>query len=198
MIITTINSNFFLSGIETDIIRSWEGKSAAGFSLGDTSINASQLHLPNANRYIPRSLDLCPELPEEAKKGPRIEKPMDPPKLLVDNKTGRLYHRLDDRYALPQSSLTLLIRNGRVQYNKNKKGGWDYNLKSVMYSSIISGIFNEAMAQETYDADFSGLHWSIGLGPSGIRFNFFGFSDRLPDLAGKILEEFMSGTFLPM
>ena len=177
---------YYLSKLESNTNKSWEGKKTG--TTDEKSINAEELHLPVANRYIPRTLDLCDDLPEEAKKGPRIEKPIDPPILLIDDNNGRLYHRLDDRYALPQSSLSLLIRNGNVQYTKsNDHDDWEYSAESVLYSSILSGIFNEAMAQETYDADLAGLYWSIGLGPSGIRFSFFGFSDRLPDLAATIL-----------
>jgi secreted Zn-dependent insulinase-like peptidase len=56
------------------------------------------LQLPRPNRYIPRTLELCPSLPEEARR-PRIDKEIDPPNLLVDEPIGRFWHRLDDRYV---------------------------------------------------------------------------------------------------
>ena len=68
-----------------------------------------ELGLPGPNRFIPRTLDLCPDLPEEARRGPRIEKEMDPPNLLVENRMGKLWHRLDDRYAPLKSALHCLI-----------------------------------------------------------------------------------------
>ena len=81
---------------------------------------------------MPRTLELCSDLPDEAKVGPRIDKDIDPPELLLDtcrpqgeeekrarSIKGRLWHRLDDRYALPKSSLTLLFRNASVQYVNN-------------------------------------------------------------------------------
>lgn len=37
-------------------------------------LDPSNLHLPNVNRFIPRSLELVDELPDEAKQGPRIER----------------------------------------------------------------------------------------------------------------------------
>ena len=37
-------------------------------------INPKELSLPSPNRYIPQTLELCPDLPEDARKGPRIEK----------------------------------------------------------------------------------------------------------------------------
>ena len=50
-----------------------------------------QLFLPKENQFIPRNLDLCPDLPLEAH-SPRIEKEIDPPNLIVDdNKFGKFY-----------------------------------------------------------------------------------------------------------
>lgn len=46
--------------------------------------NHDSLHLPRPNPFIPRSLDLCPELPPEARTQ-RIDKPIDPPKLVANN-----------------------------------------------------------------------------------------------------------------
>ena len=45
-----------------------------------------KLHLPAKNLYIPTDLSLCPDLPEEAKIAPRIEKEIDPPNLVVIEK----------------------------------------------------------------------------------------------------------------
>jgi insulysin len=176
--------DYYLSPIDSDAVDSWEG---SGAGLGST-MSATELSLPRPNRFIPRTLELCPELSEEAKLGPRIEKPIDPPSLLINDECGRLFHRLDDRYALPQSNLNLLIRNAATQ-NSKTSDGWEYDPKASLQSSILSGVFSEAMAQETYDADLAGLYWSLTLGGSGIRLHCSGFSDRLPDLASKILGE---------
>jgi insulysin len=172
--------DYYTSRVDSDAVNSWEG---SGPSL-ESSMSASEVSLPRPNRYIPRTLDIVCE--ESKLAGPRIEKPIDPPNLLVDDTHGRLFHRLDDRYALPQSSLNVLIRNAAIQ---NVKSGdeWEYDSKAALFSSILSGCFGEAMAQETYDADLAGSYWSLSLGPSGIRLSFFGFSDRLPDLALKIV-----------
>jgi insulysin len=151
-------------------------------------MSATELSLPRPNRFIPRTLELCPELSEQAKLGPRIEKPIDPPSLLINDESGRLFHRLDDRYALPESNLNLLIRNAAT-HNSKSSDGWQYDPKASLQSSILSGLFSEAMAQETYDADLAGLYWSLTLGGSGIRLHCSGFSDRLPDLALKIMGE---------
>jgi insulysin len=132
----------------------------------------------------------------EAKSGPRIEKDIDPPVLLVDDQTtGRLWHRLDDRYALPKSVLTLLIRTASVEHIR-VDGSWQPDVTAAIHSSLLGSIFSEAMAVDTYDADLAGLHWNLGFTSSGIKISCAGFSDRLPDLALRILEAFLMGEFI--
>lgn len=97
---------------------------------------------------------------------------------------------------LPKSSLHLLIRNMSTHSVKNDSGDWNYDARSSLYSSLLASLFNEARAQETYDAHLAGLQWSLSLGASGIKLRCFGFSDRLPDLALKVLDDFFSGEFL--
>ena len=184
---------YHLSRIDPKAVTAWEG----GKSSLDSSIKTSELSLPRPNRYIPRTLELCPDLPEEAKQGPRIEKPIDPPNLIVDDSDGRLFHRLDDRYALPQSSLNFLIRNAAVQ-NIQEGSEWQYDSNTTLLSSLLSGCFSEALAQETYDAELAGSYWSLSLGSSGIRLYSFGFSDRLPDLALKVLGKWTLFSDLPV
>jgi len=115
--------------------------------------------------------------------------------LLVNDETGRLFHRLDDRYALPKSSLVLLVRNASVQHKK-ESGFWKYDDETALLSSMLASVFNDALAQETYDADLAGLNWSLSLTTSGIKLSCYGFSDRLPDLGLMLLKEFLSGDFI--
>ena len=153
-------------------------------------LDEGSLYLPKPNRYIPRSMSLCSELPEEAKAGPRIYKDIDPPRLVVtDPIAGRLWHRLDDRYALPKASLTLLLRNAAVSHSK-VDGVWTFDTTKSIESTMLSSLYSQAMAQETYDASLAGLGWSLSTSSSGISVSCSGYSDRLPDLALKVLKEF--------
>lgn len=72
--------DYYLSPVSEQDIQSWK-----------TASN-THLHLPHPNLFIPRSLDLCPELPPESRTQ-RIDKPIDPPKLVAnDSNTGKLHH----------------------------------------------------------------------------------------------------------
>jgi insulysin len=185
--------DYFFSSITPEDTEAWNDRSGEASFFNARSF----LKLPRPNTFIPRSLELSDELPEEAKFGPRIDKPIEPPQLLVDDKGKRLWHRLDDRYALPKSVIKILIRNASVAHEKSSdRNLWIPSHDAVVHSTILSAIFSEAIAQEIYDADLAGSHASLSLSTSGIHINCSGFSDRLGDLALKILNEFLAGEFL--
>lgn len=103
---------------------------------------------------------------------------------------GRLWHRLDDRYALPKATMTFLLRNAAVE-NVLEYGTWQHDVDASIHSSILSGLFSQALKQETYDADLAGLSWSLSTSSSGVTLRCGGYSDRLPDLALKVLKDFL-------
>ena len=107
----------------------------------------------------------------------------------MSSPAGRLWHRLDDRYALPKSSITLLLRNAAVSHIKID-GIWRFDTSTSIQSTMISGLFSQGMAQETYDANLAGLSWSLSSSTSGLSINCSGYSDRLSDLALKVLKDF--------
>ena len=183
--------DYYLQHIPVEMLKKWNSSDDSYLNIRNT------LALPRPNRYVPRTLELCPDLPDEAKAGPRIEKEIDPPELVVDDpRMGRLWHRLDDRYALPKSIVTILIRNAAVSHVKNDQGIWIPDSMASVHSTLLSGIFGQALAQETYDADLAGLHWNISMTAAGIHISCSGFSDRLPDLALDIVRQFLQADFI--
>ncbi|KAL7566713.1 hypothetical protein ACA910_017769 [Epithemia clementina (nom. ined.)] len=159
-------------------------------------LDARHLALPSPNRFIPRSLELCSDLPEEARAGPRIDKEMEPPRILVnDSCLGRLWHRLDDRYALPTANLTLFLANAAVE-NTKLNGVWCHDPKQYVRSTLLANMFNQALAQETYAATLAGLSWNLSLSAGGINLNCSGFSDRLSELGLEVLDAFLKPSFI--
>mmetsp|Transcript_15246 Transcript_15246/g.27671 ORF Transcript_15246/g.27671 Transcript_15246/m.27671 type:complete len:1041 (-) Transcript_15246:645-3767(-) len=178
--------DYFVSRVDEEDVLRWETGAGA---------DEVALHLPKPNRYIPRSLELCEDLPEDAKVQ-RIEKPIEPPKLIVNKPNGRLWWRLDDRYALPKASVTLLLRTATAE-NKLQPGAdesanlrWDYHGETSMQSNFLTNIFADAMAQDTYDSYLAGLGWSLSKSSSGFTLSCSGYSDRLSDFAIKLLTDF--------
>mmetsp|Transcript_13704 Transcript_13704/g.19589 ORF Transcript_13704/g.19589 Transcript_13704/m.19589 type:complete len:962 (+) Transcript_13704:2-2887(+) len=182
--------DYHLSPIDEEIVQKWSRR---------TNRNAL-LHLPKENPFIPTDLSLCEDLPPEATKGPRIDMPIRPPTLVINDKNfGRLWHKLDDRYCLPKASLILLLRNPASQHKWDQhKDSWLFCSNTGLHSSILIDVFHDALAQTTYDAELAGLHWSMSRSPSGIIFRCFGYSQHLTRFAIQILEHFFDkeGSFI--
>ena len=169
--------DYYVSPVDDEDVVQWESKNT----------DETSLHLPEPNRYIPRSLDLCEDLPTEAS----IDKPIEPPNLLVNKPNiGRLWHRLDDRYALPKSSVTILLRTATSENKQQSNGSWQYDPYHSIRSRYLASLFSDAQAQETYDAYIAGLGFSLSKTSSGFTLTVSGYSDRLSDFALKLLSDF--------
>lgn len=86
--------------------------------------------------------------------------------------------------------MTFLLRNAAVE-NVLEYGTWKHDVHASIHSSILSGLFSQALKQETYDADLAGLSWSLSTSAAGVTLRCGGYSDRLPDLALKVLKDFL-------
>jgi secreted Zn-dependent insulinase-like peptidase len=103
---------------------------------------------------------------------------------------GRLWHRLDDRYALPQSSLVMLFRCPGVEsvWNKEETQQWTYDSKASIHSLMLASCFHNALAQETYDADLAGLNWSLSKTSHGLQLSCGGYSNQLSRLGLALMK----------
>lgn len=200
---------YHLAPIESDIYERWDWT---------TKLEKNDaLNLPPKNQYIPTNLSLCSDLPEEAKVEPRIEKDIEPPRLIIQDKNfgkwkysvcasfrkilflpkhhyffeGRLWHRLDDRYCLPKASLRLLLRNPAIQHKwDNESNSWTFDAETGIQTSLILDAFEDALAQTTYDAYLAGLHWSLKKSASGLILQCRGYSQHLTDFALNVFQQF--------
>jgi secreted Zn-dependent insulinase-like peptidase len=76
---------------------------------------ADRIHLPEQNRYIPRNLELCADLPPEAKLGPRIGKKLDPPNLTIEEEYGKVFIYFFDQYIIDTHISRTPIRSSLAQ-----------------------------------------------------------------------------------
>ncbi len=203
--------DYYLTSIDQNTVQEWN----------HVPKSQKPLHLPKENQYIPTDLSLCSELPEEATKHPRIDKEIEPPNLLINDKefgkfdfcdctllkvssslsslslkfyavtSGRLWHRLDDRYCLPKASLTLLLRNAAVQHKWDTESNlWTFDPMQDAQSELLTDIFLDALAQKTYSAQLAGLSWSLSKLPSGLVIKCSGYSQHLTSFALDIVTQF--------
>jgi secreted Zn-dependent insulinase-like peptidase len=71
--------DYHLSSIDKSIVAKWDWKQ-------ELRKKNKSIHYPLENKYIPTDLSLCSDLPEEALKGPRIDKEIEPPNLVIHDK----------------------------------------------------------------------------------------------------------------
>ena len=108
--------------------------------------------------------------------------------VLIDSSSrGRLHFRQDDRYALPTSSLSVLLRNPWVQHSLDASGNFAYDVENEAMSSLFTAVYNCKLAQETYSASEAGLGYVFSCTSAGINLIVSGYSDKLPAFVGKML-----------
>ena len=186
---------YHLSPIDQSTVDSWKGITATDEK--SSIVGTYKLHLPDENNHIPRDLSMCADLSEKAKEAPQISKVMDAPKLLINDGFGRLWHRLDDRYCLPKSILSILIRNPEIENVFNDATNeWSYDTSASFHSAILINVFQDALAQQMYDAELAGLHWNLSKTSSGLHLSFSGYSSannqHLVDFALNIISRFFA------
>jgi len=134
-----------------------------------------QLHLPLPNEFIPDDLSLRGDVEE-----PQPKAPVTPPQLLQECDAGRLWHKLDDRYAQPRIEVYVLLRSPVTR-------------PEPMSASLLTAYLSSRLKQSTYAASVAGLHWSLSGGGNGFMLSVSGYSQRAPQLLGHVLQVLLEG-----
>lgn len=146
-----------------------------------------ELKLPVPNMYIPSSLELNPNIPSDCRT-PQIKKPCTPPTLLQTNSWGRLFHKLDDRYALPTAYIALFIRTPLSCYKEGR-----YDIKRETLGGLYVGAFEHGMKSIFYEAGLAGMGYGVGVSRGGVSLRCHGYNDRLGDFCVDVLRRFGEG-----
>ena len=85
-----------------------------------------------------------------------------------------------------------MIRNTAAEHiwDETTKS-WIFDSDASMRSAMITSIFTDALAQETYDASLAGLHFSLSKSSSGFSLHCWGYSHHLTKFATNLLERFL-------
>jgi secreted Zn-dependent insulinase-like peptidase len=138
--------------------------------------------LPPPNTYIPSSLELNRNVPPDCRV-PQISKPCSPPILLSSAPWGRLFHKLDDRYALPISYASLLIRSPKSCHSSNG----EFSLKRETLGQLYVSAFEHGMKSVFYEAGIAGMGYGVGSTRGGVSLKCHGYSDKLGEFCGDVL-----------
>lgn len=128
----------------------------------------AELHLPHKNEFIPTRLDV-----EKVD----VTEPTKTPKLIRNDDTIRLWWKKDDTFWVPKANINILMRNP-LTYSTPLN-----YVKSVVFINLVK----DALTTYSYDAEISGLMYTLGANMLGIDLSFHGYNDKMAVLLEKVL-----------
>ncbi|PIO70585.1 peptidase M16 inactive domain protein [Teladorsagia circumcincta] len=118
------------------------------------------LHMPEKNEYIPTKFDLKPR---EAVKSEH-------PRVVYDDVWCRIWFKQDDEYKLPKMVTKLALTAPIIAADP----------RSTMLSSMYLWCLNDALTEETYNAELAGLKCELELGTFGTNLKVTGYDEKQP------------------
>ena len=140
-------------------------RNALTASAGD---RPTDLYLPKRNEFIPTKLDVEKSDTKE---------PAKTPKLLRNDDVMRLWWKKDDSFWVPKANVNVLLRNPLTYASPANY------VKTVLFTALVK----DALTSYSYDAEISGLVYSVAANMLGMDVVVHGYNDKLPVLLEKIL-----------
>ena len=126
----------------------------------------ADLHLPHRNEFIPTRLDV-----DKAD----IKEPAKIPKLLRNDDQMRLWWKKDDAFWVPKANVNVLLRNPLTYASP----------ANFVKSVLFTGLVKDALTSYSYDAEISGLYYTVAANMLGMDIAVHGYNDKLPVLLEK-------------
>jgi len=134
----------------------------------------ASLKLPQPNPFIPKNLELKLARTPPNPKGP------EPPKLLKDTDTWRVFAKTDSTYGQPKGYTEFLITQ------PDDFLGSKCTPRTSAMTKLYQAFVDDALNEFAYDAAVAGLGYDCSFTQRGISLSFSGFNDRLPDYIATV------------
>jgi insulysin len=135
------------------------------------------ISLPDANKLIPRNLELVKQ-EEHKDDASRI---LSKPDLLFNDKDiGSMYYLPDTRYHVPEVVYNVKIHARNIDPS---------NARSVVFTELYIRSLLEELNSFNYNALLAGLSFDVSYDNVAIRLNFKGYSENAPLLYKEVLGE---------
>jgi insulysin len=134
-----------------------------------SSERPAELHLPHKNEFIPTRLNV--EKKEE------VAEPAKTPKLIRNDDTLRLWWKKDDTFWVPKANVHITLRNPLTYATPANY------VKSVLICQLVK----DSLTEFSYDAEISGLEYSLTATVLGLDISVQGYNDKLSVLLQKVL-----------
>jgi secreted Zn-dependent insulinase-like peptidase len=140
--------------------------------VGDIAVvdvDASTLHLPDTNPFLPENLALVPE----DNVGPAIE---------VEKPGIELWLDVDTEFNVPRANqyLTLGVEGGLL------------TPEDQVHARVYQRLVNDSLNEYAYPALLAGLGYQLSVVPAGFRLGVWGYADKQIELLNTVLERFVS------
>ncbi|KAF2816319.1 LuxS/MPP-like metallohydrolase [Mytilinidion resinicola] len=133
-----------------------------------TNGRPAELHLPHKNEFIPNRLEV------EKKE---VEEPLKTPKLIRNDENVRTWFKKDDQFWVPKASVLIILRSPLVSLTP---------LNTVV-SHLYRELVYDALVEYSYDAEISGLNYSVAAHAPGLDVSVSGYNDKMAVLLEKVL-----------
>lgn len=134
--------------------------------------NLTELHLPEANPFIPTDFSLLPGAKQAT------------PELLIDSPERRLWYYPEHEFVLPKSRVLVDFEREGVQNSA----------KEHMLAQLYVRAVNETLNTYSYPASVAGLNYHLKATQQGLELTLGGYQHKLPVLLQRILEQMQSLT----
>ena len=128
----------------------------------------TELHLPHKNEFIPTRLSVEKKEVAEATKAP---------KLIRNDDSLRLWWKKDDTFWVPKANVHITLRNPLTYATP----------ANYVKSALICHLVKDSLTEFSYDAEISGLGYSLNATVLGLDLSVQGYNDKLSVLLQKVL-----------
>ena len=133
-----------------------------------SSERPAELHLPHKNEFIPTRLSV------EKKE---VAEPAKTPKLIRNDDGLRLWWKKDDTFWVPKANVHITLRNPLTYATP----------ANYVKSALICHLVKDSLTEFSYDAEISGLGYSLNATVLGLDLSVQGYNDKLSVLLQKVL-----------
>ena len=126
------------------------------------------LHLPHPNEFIPSKLTV-------EKKD--VDVPAKTPKLIRNDESIRCWWKKDDTFWVPKGAVSINLRNPLTAATP----------ACMVRSRMFCELVKDALVEYSYDAEISGLEYSLAAFNVGLGIDIGGYSDKMSVLLEKVL-----------
>lgn len=127
-----------------------------------------KLHLPKPNEFIPEKLELVER-----------EEPLKNPTLYKKDGFSQIWYMQDDEYKLPKAFMAVHIKSPVVFRDP----------VAITSITLYTKLLTDSLNEYSYSANLAGIHYRVESSHNGLLLEVSGYSEKLPVILTKLVDE---------